>query len=369
MNQGWIPQHTPQQEQFALHKIVDEQNQGMVAATFEHPRDWTAVSQVFWNSEHVNRPMMTHAAVFNPNGTEAVEFLPIEAFFYLTPNFMYSPGQSSMGQVYMPQMRALDALVQLAIPKYRGDRQDMRVLHAETVPNLAQTINAYDELGTAPNEGVRALIRYVENGLTFEEMFYACCYWLPSNGAQTNWGLARLTCFRAERGQMESKWPTFWRIFTSWRNNPQWQQRHMQIAQQLLQGFAAFHADIRSMLDAQAKFGQQLAEYRQGQRNQQQQRLDDMFAADERKRQQEQNAYPAYSRSDMVGDLLRGVTAVDDPNNEHGNAHQDFGHHAAHWTAGPDDWFDTNDVNYDPNLDPTRNAKHWVRANERKLRS
>jgi hypothetical protein len=367
MSQGRIPQQTPPQEQFALHKIIDEQNQGMVAATFEYPQDWMAASQVFWNYDHVERPMETHAAIFNPRGTEAFEFLPIEAYYFLTPDFfMHTPGQSNdKGQYYMPPMPALDVLIQHAIPKRRGDRQNLHVINAEYVPNLSQTL---DDLHGIPTEGVRALVGYIENGLMFEEMFYACCYHLPSYSAQTNWGLARLTCFRAERGKLQAMWPIFWRIFTSWRGNPQWDQRHMQIVEQLMAGFRSFHGAIRDMLGAQVKFGQQLASYRQAQRDQQQQRLDGMFAADEQRRQQEQNAYPPYSRSDMVGDLLAGATAIDDPSNEHGNPHLDHGHHTDHWTDMQGNWIDLNDANYDPNNDPEK-AGRWVRAQERKIRS
>lgn len=362
MSRSPLDRDAPDDAQFATHTILDEPHQRMIVATFEYPQDWTAFSQVFWNFKDVGFPMKTHAAVFNPNGTEAFEFLPIEAFFWVTPNFMYSPGQSSNGQICMPPMRALDALLQYTIPKYRGDRQNLHIIHAEVVPNLAQTLNATEVLN-AQNEGVRARIGYVENGQMFEEEFYACGYWLPPNGAQTNWGLARLSCFRAAPGQLDAARQTFWHILTSLQNNPEWGRLSMQVCEQLMSGFRQFHDDVRARIQAETKWGEQMAAYRQGQRDQQQQRLDGLFAADERKRQQQQEAYGSQGIAEDRGDLLRGRTAYHDPNSEYGNPYHDYGHHQQVWTDGKGGWIPSNNASYDPNSDPDVSSNgHWTLA-------
>lgn len=370
MSQDSPHQDAPDKKQFALHKIIDEQHQRMVVGTFEYPHDWSARSNVIWNFENVANPVIVYAAIANPNGIESFEFLPIEVCYWLDPHLMPQQGEISMGKMCMPPMRALDALVQLAIPKYRGNRQNLRVIHAEAVPNLAQTLDA-DELNNIQNEGVRARIRYVEDGQMFEEDFYACCFWLPPTGGQTNWGLARLTCFRAASGQLDAMQETFWHIFTSWRSNPQWKQLHSQVCQQLFDQFKELHGAIRRRHQAEVQWGQQLAEYREWEHGLQQQRLNDLFAVDERKRQQqEQQANSPYSISDARGDVLAGRTAVDDPNSEYGIPHYDYGHHKAHWTNELGEWIDTDDVNYDPNTDPDSNSsRHWTKAPERKIRS
>ncbi|HYO92487.1 MAG TPA: hypothetical protein VEQ40_12660 [Pyrinomonadaceae bacterium] len=367
MSQNPPSQDAPHRAQFALHKIIDEQHQRMVVATFEYPHDWTARSNVMWNYENVARPMIAYAATSNPNGIESFEFLPVEAYYWLDAHLMPIPGEFSMGKTCVAPMRALDALVQLAIPKYRGNRQNLRVVHAEVVPNLAQALDA-DELQGVQNEGVRARIEYYENGQMFEEDFYACAYWLPPNGGQTNWGLARLACFRAASGQLDAMRRTFLHILTSWRTNPQWQQMHTEIGQQLFAEFKGLHEVIRRKHQAEVRYGQQLAEYHQDQLERQQQRMNDLFAADERKRQQ-QDAQQPYGIADARGDVLMGRTAVDDPYDQSGNPHYDYGHHKAHWTNGIGDWIDTDDVNYDPNADPDVRTNNWVRAPERKFRS
>ncbi len=365
MGQGRIPRAQPDTEQFAVHKVIDEQHQGMVVATFEHPREWQALSEVFWNYDNVSMPMNSRYATFNPNGTETLEFLPVAAFFWLEPNYMYAPGQESMGQICMPPMRAEDALLQQVIPKYRGNRQNLRIVQAQPVPNLAQVLNAV-ELNGVPNEGVMARLSYVENGQAFEEEFYACCYRQPPNGGQINWGLARLSCFRAARGQLDAARQTFWRILTSQRVNPQWQQLHAQISQQIFNGFKQMHAGFVAKIHSDSAWAAKMAEYRQGQRDQQQGRLNDMFAADERKRQAEREAQAPYSRSDAVGDILRGQTAWDDPNSEYGNPHYAQGSPKKVWTDKNGNWIESETEDYNPNLDPTVNG-NWVEVRERKV--
>ena len=365
MSQGRIPRATPDTEQFAVHKIIDEQHQGMVVATFEHPREWRAFSEVFWNYDNISLPVNSRSATFNPNGTETFEFLPVAAFFWLEPNFMYAPGQESMGQVCMPPMRAEDALLQQAIPKYRGDRQNLRIMQANPFPDLAQQLNA-DELNGVPNEGVMARLSYVENGQAFEEEFYACCYWQPPNGGQINWGLARLACFRAARGQLDATRQTFWRILTSWRKNPQWQQLYTQVSQKIFNGFKQMHAGFRAKIHSDSAWAAKMAQHRQGQRDQQQERLNDMFAADERKRQYDQAAQEAYSRSDVMGDLLSGQTAYEDPSSAHGVPHRVQGYPKKVWTDKNGNWIESETEDYNPNLDPNVDG-NWVEARERKL--
>jgi hypothetical protein len=97
-----------------------------------------------------------------------------------------------------------------------------------------------------------------------------------------------------------------------------------------------------------------------------QQQLNASFAADERRRQAEREAYGKYDVAEARGDLLMGRTAVEDPDNQYGNPHYDYGHHKAHWKDKNDNWIDTNDLNYDPNADPDRNGQ-WIRVQERKV--
>jgi hypothetical protein len=367
MSQNFLNQDAPDEAQFARHSVVDEQHQGMVVGTFEYPHGWQARSQVVWNFENTSYAVTIYGAAFNPNGTESFEFLPIEPLFWLDPpNYMFTQGQKYKGPTFLYPMGGLDALVKWAIPKYRGNRQNLHVIEAVSVPNLAQLLRAEDVL-KVQHEGVRARVGYVENGLAFEEDFYACWYWLPPMTGQQNWGLTRLFCFRAARGQLDAMRKTLWRVYTSGQDNPQWGQLSAQIIQQLRDEHAAYMGGVMTRLKGEAAYRKQQDEYFNWQQELKQQQLNASYAAEERKRQQEQ-ARASYTIEDARGDVLMGRTAVDDPSNQYGDGvpHYDYGYHEAHWTDKMGNWIDTHDVNYDPNSDPERHGQ-WFRVQERKV--
>lgn len=325
-------------EEFALHRIIDELHQGMIVFTFEHPGDWPAHSQVVWNFGDAAYPTTVYASTFNPNGTEAFEFLPVEACFWLQPNYMYTPGQRYRGSTCLPPMGALEALTQFEIPKYRGNQQNLRLLHAQPIPNLSQMLGV-DELRNVRHEGVMARIEYSEKGRLIEEEFYACVMWHPPNGQQTNWGLVRPFCFRAAHGQLDTARQQLWRIATSVQTNPQWAQVFDQVVQDLNAQVRSFYEGVKAKLAAEIDYGRKLAEYRAWQADLSQQQFDYRWASEQR-------------RSEQVGDVLLGRQRFDDPGSTHDNPHFDHSLSRYSWTNGRREWLHTNKASYDPNSDP-----------------
>ncbi|HEY9422752.1 MAG TPA: hypothetical protein VIW92_15160 [Thermoanaerobaculia bacterium] len=328
----------PIEAQTETHRILDPQHQGMVVATFEHPRGWQAHSQVVWNFNDTSYPVAVYASTFNPNGTEALQFLPTESCFWVQGNVMYTPGQRYRGQTCLFPMSGLDALTRWAIPKYRGDRQNLRILYAQPVPNLAQMFRN-DWLLSVPHEGVMARIGYEENGRSFEEEFYTCVMWHPPNGQQFNWGLINLCCFRAAQGELDAARQNLWRIVTSLRNNPEWGQVFATIIQQLHAQVRSFFGAVNAKLEAEKVQGQQLFEYRQWQANLNQQQFNARWESQERRAQQ-------------TGDVLAGRVSYEDPSNAYGNPHHDYGHHQYVWTNGRGEWIHSHEAGYNPNHDP-----------------
>lgn len=166
------------------------------------------------------------------------EFLPSEQFMWTEPNYGYQqPGQSQSGIVVMPPMSGIDALARLIIPKYRGDRQGIRIVEVNSVPNLVQTINATEITRPDLYDGVTARVEYAEQGREIEEEFYCCHYQIPpvvgAGVAIHSWGMARLYCFRAERGRLEAAKQAFWKIASSVRLDPHWCQLRDRVLQQL----------------------------------------------------------------------------------------------------------------------------------------
>ena len=336
--------------QFATHRVIDEYHQGMVAATFEHPQEWRAQSQVVWNFQDTSFPLTCYASVFNPRGTEALQFLPVESCFWIDPPIIYTPGQKHRGQTCLPPMGALDALTQFAIPKYRGDRRNLRIVYAQPVPNLAQVMRIA-WLMNVRHEGVMVRLEYEENGLQFEEEYFAVVMWHVPNGEQLNWGIAIQFAFRAVRGRLDAARPELWRVATSWQINPQWEQLFQQVMQQLHNQFMSQHAAWNAQNESNKAWGRQMQEYREWESDLNRQVVNDRWASQER-------------TSDRMGDALGGYQRFHDPNNAYGTPHYDHTLSQYSWTNGRGEWIHSNEALYDPNSDSRVSSKGpWTLSN------
>jgi hypothetical protein len=338
------------------HQIADPEHQQMIVAAFEHPAGWQAQSQVLWNYQNSSQPALVYAAVFNPHGSEAFEFLPVEACYWLEPYDGFQPaGQQRFGLTLLPPMPAVEMMTRWLVPKYRHNRQQLQVVDVQPMPQLAQMIKA-SELQSLPTEGVGARIRYLENGQAFEEEFYACRYQFPptyGSIVQHNWGLMRVFAFRTFQGQLDAMRQTFWEIASSLFYNPQWQELFNQVAQQLHGQFVGQIQAGYDKLRAEANFHQQLTAYYQATRDRQNASVAHSIA-----QQQAQNALrtgSSYSAQEALGDAaLLNRTAYHDPNRQQGNYHYDYGNHDWVWTDGQGNFFYTNNPNEDPNLGSNR---------------
>lgn len=338
-------------QQFTLHQLIDQQHNGVVASIFEYPADWQARSNVIWNFQNINSPLTAFAQAFNPAGTEAVEFLPAELYFWLNEGIgYYMPGQDIQGTPFLMPMSAADALTQYVIPKYRGNRPSLRILGISPVPQLSQRLNINQ--GGVQTEDVCVKLEYTENGRLFEEEFYGMKfsqdvpYYGPQGTmVQINWGFARLFSFRAEKGAFEAARETFWRIAGSVRVNPRWEQIYAQALQQ-----------IKMLFDQQLQAGYANIEAAAQMSNTISANNDAMLASFEQQRQAAtqssivRNDAPDRSSSDAFDDYIRGVETVNDP--YYGRSQQDYSQY--HWTNGAGEYQHTNDPFFNPNIGSTQ---------------
>lgn len=378
--------NTSDPEGFVRHQVVDRQHQNMPVSTFLIPAGWRAETEVYWNYQHSNFPVTSRGRVSNPAGAEQFEFLPSELFFWGEPDYgLYPQGQNVGGSVYLPPLSGVDALTRLVIPKYRGDRHDLRITGGGPVPNLVLMLNAKDLEGR-PYEGVKAKLEYTEQGRALEEEFYAChivnatppMYGPTGPSRQINWGLTRLFCFRADRGRLDDSRHLFWRIASSLKGNPQWQQFSSQLTQRLQQ-------------QQQQGFQQQLDQFDQmgRERLRMNQQASDQFVANNQAyidRQDERirnsfNTPPPPSTPDYAS----GYTQSDSSSGEYGSheAHLDTvreqesfynpndtsrekvsGYHDYIWTDQTGNVRTSNDPNYDPN-DGT--GADWTLARKKRI--
>lgn len=366
-------------ENFAQHDVIDQQHQG-VAYSFQHPAGWQAESRLFWNFQHLHFPLVTFARAVSPNPPEMFEFLPSEQFTWTEPNQGFQqPGQNQSGIITMPPMSGIDALARLIIPKYRGDRQGIRVVGVNPVPNLVQTINATEITRPDLYDGATAKVEYVEQGREIEEEFYCCHYQVPpifgTGVAIYSWGLARLFCFRAERGQLEAARPAFWKIASSIRLNPQWQQLRDRVLQQLTgvarqntqAGWDAINAGW-DRLDAAAQQSRQFMANNQAYVDGQQRRLETDWHLQPLNTQSQRPENTSHSQTDEYTsheafvDSVREEESIYNPNAPHNE--KVSGYHDHIWTDQQGNVRATNDPNYDPNAGSDQN---WTQARKKRI--
>lgn len=368
------------QEDFVQHDVVDQQHQGMMAYSFQHPPGWQAESRVVWNYQHLHVPLITFGRVVNPDGLEMFEFLPSELFTWVESNYSsYQPGQNQEGIVHMPPMSGIDALARLIIPKYRGDCQELIIVGANPVPNLVQMLNATEIKQVHLYQGAMARIEYVEQGRAIEEEFYGCHFQVPPlHGAGVvvhSWGLTRLFRFRAERGRLDACKKAFWQIAASVRFNPQWQQLCTQIMEQLneqaRQNTQAGWDAIQTGWDRLNAAGQQSRQFianNQAYIERQEQRLrTDWHVQPLNTPSHSQDNTPAsqseeYTSHQAFVDTMREEESIYNPNAPHNE--KVSGYHDYIWTDQLGNVQATNDPNFDPN---SNSNQGWTLARKKRI--
>ncbi|HYG80442.1 MAG TPA: hypothetical protein VD861_08650 [Pyrinomonadaceae bacterium] len=340
------------ERQFMLHQVVDRQH-GVVASVFEYPAEWQARSDVVWNFQNYNFPLTAFAQIYNPAGTEVIEFLPAEQYFWLNEGVgFYVPGQDYYGTPFLMPMPAADALAQWVVPKYRGNRQGLRVVGGGPAPQLAQKLNITEGAGVTEDASVK--VEYAEHGRLYEEEFYGMKFSqdVPYYGpqgmmVQINWGFARLWSFRAEKGAFDAAQETFWRVARSVKVNPRWGQIYAQVMQQIKTAFdqqmEAGYANIQAAVQMSKAISAN---------------NDAMLASFEQQRQAARQSSVARSDAsdrspnDGFDEYIRGVETVNDP--YHGESQQDY-NYQYHWTNGSGEYQHSNDPFFNPNIGSNQN--------------
>jgi len=344
----------------ARHQMVDAQHQGMVVATFEHPDDWRAQSQVIWNFQNQAAPVWAYAATFAPDGAEAVEFLSAEAFYWLPTSAFNPMGQSKYGMVCMPPMSAGDAMTRLVIPKYRGRSSNVRIVGVTPVLNLPEMLGD-QALAQMPTESVAVTTEYDLEGRAVQEEWYGVkTQQQAGSGAsvQINWGFGRVFCIRAERGQLDAARPRLWPIVRSVQPNPQWQRLYNDTVQALNAQHGAMIEGGRAKLQGEAEFQGQLTTYYQEQRDRQNADISAKLASD---RARQEVAQPALSAQERWRNELGAEEAFHNPDSYEGNVLYQRSGNVIEWINELNETYGTEDPTEDPNVGSTHT---WRRLHQ-----
>ena len=344
----------------ARHQMIDTEHQNMVMATFEHPLDWRAQSQVVWNVADQAAPVWAYATTFAPDGSEAVEFLSPEGFYWLPGSAFNVMGQSKYGMVCMPPMSAGEAMTRLVLPKYRDTSGSARIGDVIPIPDLPEVLGDR-ALAALPTESVGVAVEYEQEGRAVDEEWYGVKTQQQAGGGadvQVNWGFARLFCFRAERGRLHAARPRLWPIARSVQPNPQWVHLYNDTVQALNAQHGALIEGGRAKLQGEAQFQRQLTTYYQDQRDRQNADISTKLASDWARHATSQ---PTLSAQERWRNELGGEEAFHDPDSHEGNVLYTRSSDVIEWVNELGQKVSSEDPTDDPNVGSTHT---WRRLHQ-----
>jgi hypothetical protein len=272
-------------------------------------------------------------------------------------------------------MPGIDALVHLIIPKYRGNRQGLRIVETNAEPTEAQPPpNSPPQNVSAHNVTVK--IEYSENGQVFEEEFFSkhvVSQFSPvSDGFGTmyftGWSLDNLCCFRAEKENFAALRETFLKIRSSFEVNPQWTALSKQISQMLLQGSQQMiDQNIQAgweMLRINGEASRQFIANNEAYINRQEQRIRESYNTPPSTQSNSSSSKDSeYGSHEAAIDLIYGRESID--NSENTANEKVEGYHDYIWKDEFGNVKTTNDPNFDPNVGGSH--INWTQARKKRV--
>lgn len=357
---------------FVQYQIIDQQ-QGVVAGSFEHPAEWQSGSNVFWNYQNSSSPVSVNAWAINPNKFEMFAFLPMQTFSWTEPDTgMYFRGQNVGGVINLPPMSPEDAIKHFLVPSYCGNKENLNIIGINIEP-ISRPIDPRFQSMFFHQIAFR--VEYTENGLQVEEEFQAIhqvAQFPPMPGffgaiQMTGWSLLEICSFRTEKGKLETMRETFLKIKSSLQINQQWQQSIQQVAQMLLQsskqaGDAAINQGWANLNANQQRINENIARG-QDYLNRQQERINSMYNTPPPSTNSNYSSGSEYSSSDAFVDAMREEHSIYNPEN---TANEKVSIHNSDyiWKNERGDVQTTNNPNYDPNIGSNWN---WVQVQKKKI--
>jgi hypothetical protein len=232
---------------FKTFSCVDRSGTGIEAFRMLIPAEWRFEGGVTWRLDNPGMPAVAGFRVSNPAGHEEFEVFPNQPFFWTDNPMlrqMFPPGSRYFGNEVRPPVGPVEALKKIALPRFRGKGQRLKVVREEHLPELAKALGAGVQRQpgiSAAADGARIRIEYQRDGLTMEEELYGLveAYGFPVQsmaGTFTNtmWTVSYLFSFKAERGHLDERAPLFTTMTSSFRLNPQWFSKVNQVVEYLI---------------------------------------------------------------------------------------------------------------------------------------
>lgn len=228
--------------QFKKASVVDRPDMiGGEVVSMLIPADWQLEGGVVWRANPAS-PGALAARVFNPKGQEQIEFFPMQSYSWggMLPYTGFPEGSLYMGnEVRPPVSDPFQYIQSYILPRLRSDRS-CRVVASEDLPELAEAVRRANPDQGGLSARVRAgklRVEYEQNGVPCEEDIYCALVVVPiPGGNMVIWTADYLCGMRAEKGSLdEASKRYFDTVVRSFRINPQWFNRYVQLVQALVQ--------------------------------------------------------------------------------------------------------------------------------------
>lgn len=232
---------------FKSFSYIDREGMGIEAFRMLIPVEWKFTGGINWMLDNPGMPATAHFRVSAPDGSGEFEVFPNQPFFWTNNQMlltMFPIGARYFGNEVYPPVGPLQALEEIVIPRFRGNRQDLRIVSRENLPGLASDLGAgVNQLGVESYaEGGKIRVLYTERGVPIEEDIYAVVesisfpiQTIHGLAVNTNWYVDYIFSFKAPKGELDSQSKIFQTIARSFKLNPRWFSKYNQLVEYLIQ--------------------------------------------------------------------------------------------------------------------------------------
>ena len=233
--------------QFRKFSYVDREGIGIEAFHMLVPSDWKVAGGIRWVLDNPGMPAVASFRVTDPKEVDEFEVFPNQPFFW-TNNPMvrqlFPVGSRYFGSEVRTPVKALEALKQIILPRFRRGVEKTQIVREQVLPDLAKSLGAGQ---TQPGvsawaDGAKIRIEYKRGSTAMEEEIYGVVesFSFPiqtMTGVATNtlWTVDYLFSFKAQRGTLDGRSKLFQTIATSFALNPQWFNKYNQVVEYLIQ--------------------------------------------------------------------------------------------------------------------------------------
>jgi hypothetical protein len=227
---------------------VDQQGIGTEAFRMLIPSDWNFEGGIEWRFDNPGAPAVAKFWIREPNGKAELQLLPAQSFFSTedpTVLYYFPVGSKYYGNEVRPYpaLGPSETLKQIIIPRFRGNVTNLQIVSEQSLPEVADLLRA--GLPAQPNtttEAAMIRIEYEQNGKPMEEEIYCVIetatfktYYPLITYNNTLWMADYLFSFKAEKGGLDSQYKIFQTMMYSFRLNPQWFNKYVQLIDYLVQ--------------------------------------------------------------------------------------------------------------------------------------